>query len=121
MRRAWLCCAHSHRTGAAHRRAGRRSAGTGGRLRAYRGQGGFLLQQGFTLVWVGWEFDVPPSTKYLRLQAPVATDHGKPIFGLVRSEWIGDKRVTRISLGDRFLQAYPMADPNAPGTQLSVR
>lgn len=82
---------------------------------------GFLLQQGFTLVWVGWEFDVPPSTKYLRLQAPVATDHGKPIFGLVRSEWTGDQRVTRISLGDRFLQAYPVADPNATGTQLSVR
>lgn len=82
---------------------------------------GFLLRQGFTLVWVGWEFDVPPSSKYLRLQAPIATDHGKPIVGLVRSEFIGDKRVTRISLGDRFLQPYPVADPNAPGTQLSVR
>ncbi len=82
---------------------------------------GFLLQQGFTLVWVGWEFDVPASPKYLRLEAPVATDQGKPIFGLVRSEWTGDKRVTRISLGDRFLQPYPVADPNASGTQLSVR
>src|SRR5207253_8132204 len=81
----------------------------------------FLLQQGFTLVWVGWQFDVPATPRYLRLEAPIASDHGKPIIGLVRSEWTGDKRVTRISLGDRFLQPYPVADPNAPGTQITVR
>ncbi len=82
---------------------------------------GFLLQQGFTLVWVGWEFDVPSSPKYLGLTAPIASDHGQPIHGMVMSEWIGDKRLPRISLGDRFLQAYEVADPEAPGTQLSVR
>eukprot|EP01031_Cornospumella_fuschlensis_P016887 gene16887-biopygen14244 len=26
----------------------------------------FLLRQGFTLVWVGWEFDVPPTPGLLR-------------------------------------------------------
>ncbi len=82
---------------------------------------GFLLQQGFTLVWVGWEFDVPASPKYLGLTTPLASDHGQPIHGMVMSEWIGEKRVTSISLGDRFLRAYEVADPDAPGTQLSVR
>ncbi|MDQ6758806.1 MAG: alpha/beta hydrolase domain-containing protein [Acidobacteriota bacterium] len=82
---------------------------------------GFLLQQGFTLVWVGWEFDVPTSSKLLGLRAPLASDHGQPIHGLVMSEWVGDKRVTRIPLGDRFLQAYEVSDPNARGTQLTVR
>src|ERR1700736_6249359 len=47
---------------------------------------GFLLQQGFTLVWVGWEFDLPSAAKYLRLEAPMATDNGKPISGMVNSE-----------------------------------
>src|SRR5579871_4490370 len=31
----------------------------------------FLLDQGFTLVWVGWEFDVPNEPYALRLDAPV--------------------------------------------------
>ena len=82
---------------------------------------GFLLKQGFTLVWIGWEFDVPASPAALRLYAPIATENGKPIVGMVLSEWVGDKPVKVISLGDRDQVAYPLADPNAPGTQLSVR
>lgn len=82
----------------------------------------FLLKQGFTLVWVGWEFDVPLSAEgALRLYAPVATEGGKAITGMVLSEWEGDKKVTTISLGDREQVAYPVADRNAAGTQLTVR
>ena len=81
----------------------------------------FLLQQGFTLVWVGWEFDVPPTPEMLRLFAPIATDNGKPITGLVRSEWIGDERVTTIPLGDRAQLGYPVADPNDAANQITVR
>ncbi|MBZ5610739.1 MAG: hypothetical protein LAP38_20950 [Acidobacteriia bacterium] len=81
----------------------------------------FLLEQGFTLVWIGWEFDVPPGPRLMHLYAPVATDNGKPITGLVRSEWEGDKRVTTISLGDRNQVAYPLADPNAPENRMYVR
>src|SRR3981189_2178300 len=72
----------------------------------------FLLEHGFTMVWVGWEFDIPPSPKLLHLYAPIASDHEKPIYGLVRSEWEGDQRVTTISLGDRTQVAYPVADQN---------
>jgi hypothetical protein len=81
----------------------------------------FLFKQGFTLVWVGWEFDVPPAPGMLRLDAPIASDHGKPIVGTVRSEYIGEKPATTISLADMSQVAYPVADPNAPGTQLTVR
>lgn len=81
----------------------------------------FLLDKGFTLVWVGWEFDVPAAPDMLRLYAPIATDHGKPIYGMVVSEWTGDKLVKTISLGDRMQIAYPVADQSAPGTELTVR
>ena len=85
----------------------------------------FLLEQGFTLVWVGWEFDVPPSDSLgralLRLYAPVATNNGQPIRGLVRSEWEGDKRVNTISLGDRSQIGYSVADPNFAENRLLVR
>ncbi len=81
----------------------------------------FLLTHGFTLVWIGWEFDVPPNPGLLRLEAPVATHAGAPIFGLVRSEWIGEKLQKVISLADANQIAYPVADPNAPGATLTVR
>jgi hypothetical protein len=90
----------------------------------------FLLDQGFTLVWVGWEFDVRPAPGLFRLDAPIATDHGKPIVGLVRSEWEGgdgvgsnppSKAVTTIPLGDRDLIGYPVADEHDAANQMFVR
>jgi Alpha/beta hydrolase domain len=37
---------------------------------------GFLLRQGYTLVWVGWAADVLPGNNRLTVQFPVATDGG---------------------------------------------
>lgn len=82
---------------------------------------GFLLDQGFTLVWVGWEFDVPPRPDLLRAYLPFATDHGKTITGVVRSEWTGEARDQTIPLGDKGQTGYPVLDPEAPGNKLFVR
>ena len=78
---------------------------------------GFLLEQGYTLVWLGWEFDVPPSPGALRLYAPVA----KGITGLVRSEFVLDQKATRQSLGDRDQLAYAVLNPDDPGLTLTMR
>ncbi|HUE05575.1 MAG TPA: alpha/beta hydrolase domain-containing protein [Bryobacteraceae bacterium] len=78
---------------------------------------GFLLEQGYTLVWLGWEFDVPPGPALLRLYAPVA----RGITGLVRSEITADHRDIRRSLGDRNLLAYPVLHPDDPALTLTVR
>src|SRR5471032_2831238 len=43
---------------------------------------GFLFEQRYTLVWIGWQFDVPEQPKIMRLYAPVA----KGVKGLVRAE-----------------------------------
>ena len=43
----------------------------------------FLMQHGFALVWVGWQFSVPHRDGLMGLDAPVATDHGR---ALTRSE-----------------------------------
>ena len=42
---------------------------------------GFLLEHGFTLLWVGWQFDVPLGGGRVRVYPPVATDNGTPITG----------------------------------------
>jgi hypothetical protein len=90
----------------------------------------FLLDQGFTLVWVGWELDLPPTPGLLRAEAPIAMNKGKPITGLVRSEWEGGDgagsspptdRVTAISLGDRGMIGYAVSDPKDPANKIFVR
>lgn len=70
----------------------------------------FLLNQGYTIVWLGWQWDVPEMPGALRFYAPVATDGGKPIRGLVRTEMVTDKPVTTMSLGDSGHTPYPVVD-----------
>ena len=65
-----------------------------------------LFDQGFTLVWVGWEFDVPDRAGLMHLYAPVI----KGLTGPVRSEIEMDKKATSVSLGDRAQTPY-IADP----------
>jgi len=77
----------------------------------------FLMEQGYTLVWLGWEFDVAPGPNVLRLYAPVA----QGITGLVRAEIVVDHRETRRSLGDRSMIAYPVLNPEDPALTLTVR
>ena len=64
-----------------------------------------LYEAGYTLVWVGWEFDVPDRTG-MKLYAPVI----KGITGPVRSEIMMDRRAMSASLGDRAQIPYAVAD-----------
>lgn len=82
---------------------------------------GFLLKEGFTLLWLGWQFDVPEVPGRIRLTTPVATKDGKPIRGLVRGDFVVEDRVYDHLLSDRSHIPYDVADPDAPGTQLTVR
>lgn len=82
---------------------------------------GFLLQQGFTLAWLGWQFDVPDDPQLMRLYAPKAQTNGKPIQGLIRSECVPERRVLSFSLGDRTMIAYPVVNPDDPDLKLTVR
>ncbi len=82
---------------------------------------GFLLERGFTLAWLGWQFDVPMDSQLLRLHAPVAKDGDRPIRGLIRSEFVPDKKVRSFSLGDRTMIPYPVANPEDSALRLTVR
>jgi hypothetical protein len=65
-----------------------------------------LFEAGYTLVWVGWEFDVPDRAA-IKLYAPVI----KGLTGPVRSEIMVDRRATTASLADRAQVPYAVADP----------
>src|SRR3990170_989366 len=47
---------------------------------------GFLMRQGYTIVWCGWQGDLMPVENWLVLKVPVATDRGKAIVSKVRTE-----------------------------------
>ncbi|HEX9793937.1 MAG TPA: alpha/beta hydrolase domain-containing protein [Planctomycetota bacterium] len=83
---------------------------------------GLLMRLGLTVVWVGWQFDVPAGPGALRLEVPrVRAADGAPITGLVRSDWVVDEPAAELGLGHRGHQPYPVADPDAAEHRLTVR
>ncbi|NRB48931.1 MAG: cyanophycinase [Saprospiraceae bacterium] len=88
---------------------------------AYWGDG-LLLEQGMTLIWVGWQFDVPVDENTLRLEVPKVTQQdGSPIMGWVRSDWTVDQEADFLSLGHRMQTGYPAIDLDSKAHQLTVR
>jgi len=82
---------------------------------------GFLMRHGFTLVWVGWEFDVADSAQPLKLYAPIATDNGRAITGWVRADFVFNEKVFDTTLGHRGTKAQPAIDPDKADYKLTVR
>jgi hypothetical protein len=77
----------------------------------------FLLEQGYTIVWVGWQFDVPRRAGLLRLYAPQI----KGVTGTVRAEFTPNAKATLMPLADRDHIPYPAIDRDEPALKLTVR
>jgi hypothetical protein len=88
---------------------------------------GFLMRQGYTIAWVGWEFDVADQPDRLKLSAPVAHEaDGKEIHGLVRSDFTPSQKrddwpLGHILLGPDGGKSYPVDDPQSAANVLTVR
>ncbi len=89
---------------------------------------GFLMRQGYTIAWVGWEFDIsdqPPGR--LKFSAPVAHEaDGKAIHGLVRTDFTPSEKRDDMPLGHILLgpdggKSYPVDDPQSDKNVLTVR
>jgi hypothetical protein len=85
---------------------------------------GFLMRQGYTIVAIGWEFDIPKKPGLVLLTAPVATNNGKPITGWLNSEpwFIPNKKVDSYNYASgSFTPSYPPLDPKSPEYRLTER
>src|SRR3954451_8137241 len=82
---------------------------------------GALMREGFTLLWMGWQWDVPVRPGTMRMEMPIATDHDKRITGLVRGNFILNERAATAPVADRAHQAYAPIDPNSPENVMTVR
>jgi hypothetical protein len=81
-----------------------------------------LLRQGLTLMWLGWQWDVPREGNRFRLRVPRAKmPGGEPITGLVRSSWVVDDSTWTLPLSHRNHVAYRPVSFDDPAHQLTVR
>ncbi len=83
---------------------------------------GLLMRLGLTVIWVGWQWDVPLREGLLRLHVPAtAGPAGEPLIGLARSDWTVDRPTRVLDLAHRDHIAYPVHDPDDPRVVLTVR
>lgn len=78
---------------------------------------GFLMEQGYTLLWSGWQDDVKPGDGRMRADYPVATDGGAPITGLTMDETIDETNAKRIIKE----LVYPAASLDTDEASLTAR
>jgi hypothetical protein len=84
---------------------------------------GFLIRCGFTLVWSGWQGDVPPGADRLTARFPIIpgiTDMVREEFIAENTGLLGDSNIEELS-EERFIATlvYPVAD--RAGAALTVR
>jgi hypothetical protein len=73
---------------------------------------GFLMRRGFTLVWSGWQGDVPPGNDRLTAQSPIVPG----VTGTVREEFIAENTGL---LGDTNIEE--LSERNALSAPWSIR
>jgi hypothetical protein len=78
---------------------------------------GFLLRQGYTIAWCGWQHDVPRRDGLMALTVPAATG----VSGLVRCLLRPNAAADVLALADRYHHPYPAAELEDPDARLTVR
>jgi Alpha/beta hydrolase domain len=81
---------------------------------------GFLMRQGYTVAWCGWQHDVPDAPGLMRLRAPEAVTAEGPISGKIAMIFMPDAPTRVQYLADRIHHAYPthhLEDPEAMLTE----
>ena len=93
----------------------------GGSLATAAGAGnGFLMRQGITVVWSGWQGDLPldATGAALGTRFPVAREpDGSPVRGTVRDEWVFDHARSPV----QATLSYPVADADRGRAMLRAR
>jgi hypothetical protein len=80
---------------------------------------GRLMNEGYSLMWMGWQWDVPEGR--MRMDMPIATDRGSPITGLVRGNFIPNVKSSTEALTDRNHRGYPIVNPSSTDYFMTVR
>ena len=82
---------------------------------------GFLMRQGFTVAWCGWQHDVPEVPGLMGLHTPSATNSDNPISGKIAIDFQLNATTQVQSLADRLHHPYPASDLDDPDAVLTVQ
>ncbi|HYA17396.1 MAG TPA: alpha/beta hydrolase domain-containing protein [Bryobacteraceae bacterium] len=86
---------------------------------------GLLMREGFTLVAVGWQFDVAMlqgGRGKIGFYPPIAKDNGKTITGWVTPWFIPNQKADSYEYASGYFSpAYPPIDPKDPNYRLTER
>ena len=82
---------------------------------------GFLMRHGYSIVSIGWQWDVPVDPTLLQLEAPFATDNGLPIRGQTIVEIRPSISLNTALLANRLHTVYRAVDVNQSDARLLVR
>ncbi|MBT5240423.1 MAG: hypothetical protein HOH20_14400 [Rhodospirillaceae bacterium] len=83
---------------------------------------GFLMEQGYSVLWTGWNWDVVPGTQTLTIDLPIATqEDGRSIFGTVVGEIAPTRPTTTAKHVGMGAIGYPPAQWDSGRARLSVR
>jgi hypothetical protein len=83
---------------------------------------GYLLKQGYTLVMVGWQFDIEMGKGLVGFAAPIATENGAAIKGWVRMPFISDTPAQSFEYGGGYnTRTYFPVDARSREYRLTLR
>lgn len=82
---------------------------------------GFLMRHGYTVVWCGWQHDVPAVEGLMRVQVPEAQNAGGAVAGKLLVSFQPNAPAHAQLLSDRAHRAYPSSDLGDPDAVLMVR
>ena len=82
---------------------------------------GFLMRHGYTVVWCGWQHDVPEADGLMRIKVPEAQIDGRPVSGRLLVGFQPSKPSQVQLLSDRGHRPYPSDDLDNPNAVLMVR
>ena len=81
---------------------------------------GFLMRHGYTLVWCGWQADVPPTPGLMGMRAPEAVGPQGPLTGEILC-WLQVEEPARVlALSHRGHLPHPAVDPHEESARLLV-
>ena len=82
---------------------------------------GFLMRQGYSVVWCGWQHDAPSVPGVLGMRAPGAVDGSGPISGRIVVTFQNNAPTQVQLLSDRNHQAYPANNLEDPDAVMTVQ
>ena len=92
---------------------------------------GFLMRNGYTIVWCGWQYDVPSvvrdtlgtpyQTGLMGMMAPEAVDQHQRLVGDILCQFQTNEPTKHFLLADRVHTPHPPLDMEDPNAKLTVR